>query len=75
MSRFYEHDEENLSERYRQRRHTGGAAHLGGVTVDQFLLAEGYQLACVEGVDTLNRSGGGESPAGTALHATEISFG
>ena len=61
-----------VSGRHRQRSQTRSAAHLGGVTVDELLLAKGNQLARVEGIDTLNRSSGGESPARTALHATDF---
>ena len=61
-----------VSGRHRQRSQTRSAAHLGGVTVNELLLAERHQLARVEGIDTLNRSSGGESPAGAALHATKV---
>ena len=42
-------------------------AHLGGVTVDKLLLAQGDEVARVDGVHSLHRARRRERPAGPTL--------
>jgi len=46
--------------------------YLHGVAVDQLLLAERRQVACVDGVDALHAAGGRERPARPALRSSRF---